>query len=96
MMTRKRTYLYWEESLIVELVLHPRHQVVDVLWRRALDRLLYRLAICPMVLVLGAGRHYGAPLLGAEFCDGAVKHIDLVEEVYRVDRHPLVQVFSLG
>ena len=49
-----------------------------------------------MVFILGAGRHDGAPLLGAEFGYGAVEHVDLVEEVDRVDRHPLVQVFSLG
>jgi len=29
-----------EDGLVVELVLHPGHQVVDVLWRRDLDRLL--------------------------------------------------------
>ena len=90
------TYLYGEEGLVVELVLHPRHQVVDVLWRRALDWLFHRLAVRPMVFILGAGRHDGAPLLRAELCDGAVQHVYLVEEVDRVDRYPLVQVFSLG
>lgn len=85
-----------EESLVVELVLHPSHQVVDVLGRRALDRLLDSLAVGPVVLVLGSGRHERTRLLGAELGDSAVKHVDLVEEVNGVDGHPLVDVLALG
>ena len=38
--------------------------------------------------------HDGTGLLGAELGDGAVQHVDLIEEVHGVDRHPLVQIFS--
>ena len=47
-----------------------------------------------LYLVFGPGGHDGTGLLGAELGDGAVQHVDLVEEVHRVDRHPLVQIFS--
>ena len=48
-----------------------------------------------MYLVFGPGGHDGTWLLRTELGDGAVQHVDLVEEVHRVDRHPLVQIFSL-
>lgn len=70
-----------EQRLVVQLVLHPRHQVVNVLGGAALDRLLDRLAVGPVVLVLGAGGHDAAAVLRAELGDGAVQHVDLVEEV---------------
>ena len=84
-----------EERLLVELVLDPGHEVVDVLGGRALDGFLDGVAVGPVVLVLGPRRHDWTPLLRAELCDGAVEHIDLVEEVHRVDGHPLVQVLPL-
>ena len=34
------------------LVLDPGHQVVDVARRRALDRDLHHVAVCPVVLVV--------------------------------------------
>ena len=88
------TNLAWKERLIINLVLDPGHQVVNILGCRALDRLLHLLAICPVVLVLLPGRHDGAGLLGAEVSDGAVQHVDLVEEVHSVYSHPLIQIFS--
>ena len=29
----------WEDGLVIELLLHPRHEIVHVLWCGALDRL---------------------------------------------------------
>ena len=40
--------------------------------------------------------HDRTPLFCAELCDGAVEHVDLVEEVDGVHRDPLVQVLALG
>lgn len=76
------TYFRREEVLIIQLILNPSHEVVYVLWGRALDGLLHSLAICPVVLVLGPRRHYGAALLGTELCDGPVQHVDLIEEIH--------------
>ena len=90
------TYFDRKESLVIELILHPCHQVVDVLRRRTLYGLLDRLPVCPMVFIFWSGWHNGTPFFCAELCDCAVKHVDLVEEVDRVDRHPFVQVLSFG
>ena len=89
------TNLAWKECLIINLVLDPGHQVVNILGCRALDRLLHLLAICPVVLVLLPGRHDGAGLLGAEVSDGAVQHVDLVEEVHSVDGDPLIDILTI-
>lgn len=70
-----------KQRLVVQLVLHPGHQVVNVLGGAALDRLLHRLSVGPVVLVFRSGRHYSATLLGAEFSYGTVQHVDLVEKV---------------
>lgn len=84
-----------EKCLIIQLILHPGHQVVDVLWRRAFDRFLDIGAICPVILISWSSRHHRAAGLSAELGDGAVQHVDLVEEVHRVDSDPLVQILSL-
>ena len=42
--------LAWEEGLIVQLILDPSHQEVDVLGGGALDWLLHLVAICPVIL----------------------------------------------
>lgn len=84
-----------EQRLIIQLVLHPGHEVVNVLGRGALDGLLHRVAVSPVVLVLWPCRHDGAAVLRAELCDGPVQHVDLVEEVHGVHGHPLVQVLSI-
>ena len=52
-------------------------------------------AVGPHVLVLRPGAHHGARLLGAELGDDAVQQVDLVEEVDRVHRQPLVLVLAL-
>lgn len=77
------TYFGRKESLVVELVLDPRHQVVDVLGGGALDRLLDRVAVGPVVLVLGPGRHDRAAVFGAELGYRAVQHVDLIEKINR-------------
>ena len=84
-----------KESLVVYLVLYPSHQVVNVLGSRALDGLLHVLAVRPVVLVLGAGRHHRAGVLSAVVAQRPHQHRQLVEEVDRVDRHPLVHVFPI-
>ena len=45
-------------------------------------------------LVLRPCGHDGAGLLGTELSDGAVQHVDLVEEVHSVDSNPLIEIFS--
>ena len=47
----EHTNLGGENVLIVELLLYPRHEVIDVLWSRALDWLLYCCAVCPVVFI---------------------------------------------
>lgn len=49
--TVNRTYLGWKERLIIQLILHPGHQVVDVLWCGAFDGLLNVRAVGPVILV---------------------------------------------
>jgi len=83
-----------KKCFIIELILNPGHQIVDVFWRRALDGLFHRLPIGPMVFVFRARRHNGTALLGAKLGDGAVEHVDLVKEVYCVDGDPFVDVFA--
>mmetsp|Transcript_23730 Transcript_23730/g.77254 ORF Transcript_23730/g.77254 Transcript_23730/m.77254 type:complete len:229 (-) Transcript_23730:6-692(-) len=81
-----------EDILVIQLLLHPCHQVVDVLGSRALDGLLDVHPIRPVILVLRACRHARAGVARAEFCDAAVEQVDLVEEVDCVDSQPLVPV----
>lgn len=45
------TYFRRKQGLVIQLVLNPRHQIVNVLGSRALDRLLNVGPICPMILV---------------------------------------------
>ena len=40
-----------EDGLIIQLVLHPRHEIINVLWRRDLHRLLEVHSIRPVVLI---------------------------------------------
>ena len=47
------TNLGREDVFIVELLLYPCHEVVDVLWSRTFDWLLHSLTVCPVVLVSG-------------------------------------------
>lgn len=47
------TNLGREESLVIQLILHPGHEVVDVLWGRTLNRFLNIRAISPVILIPG-------------------------------------------
>lgn len=84
-----------KKCLIIQLILHPGHQVVDVLGCRAFDRLLNISAISPMILISRSSRHHRAAGLSAELSDGAIQHVDLVEEIHRVDSNPLIKILSL-
>ena len=88
------TNLARKKGLVVQLVLHPCHQIIDVFRSRALDRLFHRLPICPMVLVLGPGRHDWATIFGAELGNGSIEHINLIEKVDRVYGNPLINIFT--
>ena len=75
-------YLGGEELLVVELLLDPGHEIVDVLGRRAAQRLLDRHAVHPVVLVARAGAHDRARVGRAKLGQRAVQHVDLVEKVH--------------
>lgn len=83
-----------EECFIVQMVPGPLNKAVNVLRGRASDGPLERAAISPAILVLGTSRHHRTATLGAEFCNSAVDHADLVEEVHCVDSYPLVEVYT--
>lgn len=71
----------WKEIFIIQLILYPGHEVVNVLWCWTFDGFLNCLTICPVVFVLWASRHDGAAFFCAKLCDCAVQHVDLIEEV---------------
>jgi hypothetical protein len=100
----------WEHLLIVDVGLHPRHKVFDVLRRGHLCRLLVVFGVLPEVLELIRSLHLRAALRRAEFRDGAVQQVDLVIEVDNYDnqyvclstkviqtihRQPLILIFTL-
>lgn len=91
----RHSYLGREKSLIVQLVLHPGHQIVNVFGSRALDGLLNVCAVSPVVFIPWSSRHHRTASLSAELSYGAIQHIDLVEEIHSVDCDPLVEIFPL-
>ena len=70
-----------EGGFVVDVGLHPRHQVLDVLGRGHLGGFFERGAVLPEVLELVGCFHFGAASRGAEFGDGAVEEVDLIVEV---------------
>lgn len=84
-----------KKCLIIQLILHPGHQVVNVFGSGAFDRLFNICSISPVILISWSSRHHRAAGLSAELCDGAIQHVDLVEKVHRVDSNPLIKIFSL-
>lgn len=53
----RNAYFRREKCFIIELILNPGHQVINVLWSRALDWLFNVGPIGPVVLILGSSRH---------------------------------------
>ena len=77
------TYFWGKYCFVMQLVLYPRHEVINIFRGRALDRFLDGLSICPMVLIFGAGWHDRTGGLRAELCHCTIQHVDLVEKVNR-------------
>ena len=75
--------------LVVQLRFNPLHEVQDVGWGAALNRLLHLHAVRPAVLVFGPRVHGGARLGGARLGEEAVQHADGVEEVNSVHSQPV-------
>lgn len=48
-----------------------------------------------MVLVFGSGRHYATALLGTEFRNRAVQHVDLIEEIHGCNGAIKKQILSV-
>lgn len=53
------------------------------------------MTVCPVILVLGPRRHDGTALLCAELGDGAVQHVDLIEEVDSCKRETQLAVETI-
>lgn len=75
-----------EKRLIVQLILNPRHEIIDILWRTTFDWFLNRLPVCPMILVLWTCRHDAACVFCAKLGYRSIQHIDLIEKVYSYKR----------
>lgn len=71
-----------KDRFIIELILHPGHQIVDVTRCGTFDRLLDGLTICPMVFIFGPGSHQHASAFRAELSDRSIEHVDLIEEIH--------------
>ena len=80
---KKRTNFGRKQSLIIQLVLNPSHQVVYVLWSWAFNGLFYGLAISPMVLIFWPSRHNWAGFFQTKFCDSPIQHVDLIKKIHR-------------
>lgn len=71
-----------EDSLVVDVRLHPCHQVLDVGWGGHLGGFwVASCGVLPEVFEFVGGFHFGAGEWGAEFGYGPVEEIDLVVEV---------------
>jgi hypothetical protein len=69
---RRRTDAAGQDALVVDGVLHPGHEVVDIFRGRHLGGLLVVLVILPQVFELVRRLHGIARLGRAELCDGTV------------------------
>ena len=87
------TKLAREDLLIVQLVLNPSHQKLNILRGANFQGRLHVVPVGPQVLVLGSRRHGGTRLGRAELRQDSVEHVYLVVEFDGVNRKPLVQVF---
>ena len=73
--------LLWEQCRILQLLLHPAHQIVNIFWSTARDGLLHLHSIRPLVLVLGTCIHNRARLRRAQFSKVLIQNLNLVEEI---------------
>lgn len=80
----------WEYLLVVELVLDPGHEKVNVLASRHLEGRFDVVTVGPQVLVFRASRHSRARLGCTKFCQDAIEHINLVVKLDCVDSEPFV------
>jgi len=95
--SRKRNSDFGREKLLViQLILDPSHQIVNVLRSRTLDRFLDGLSISPVILIFGTSGHNWTTILGAKFSNSSIQHVDLIKEINRIDSNPFVEVFSFG
>ena len=83
-----------EDLLIIELVLNPGHQEVNVLTGTDLQWGLDVVAVCPEVFVLGASTHGWTRLSCAELHENSVEDVNLIVELNSVHSQPFVQVFT--
>lgn len=83
-----------EYFFIIQLVLHPGHQEVDVLAGTDFQGSFDIVAICPEILILGTSAHCWASLRSAKFCQNTIEYIDFVIEFNCIHCEPLIQVFS--
>lgn len=84
----------WKHGLIVDIGLHPRHEVFDVFRSGHLGGFFVRLGVLPKVLEFICRLHLWTALGRAKFSDGTVEQVDLVVEIDNIDSKPLVLVFT--
>lgn len=70
-----------EDPLVVQDTLCPRHKSFNVRWSAERCGFLVCLPVLPVELKFGTCIHDAALCRCAEFRDGAVEHVDMVEEV---------------
>ena len=83
-----------ENFFVVELILDPSHEEVNVFAGGDLEWRLHVVAISPEVLVLGTCGHRRARLSGAKLRQDAVENVNLIIELDGVDCEPFVEVFA--
>jgi len=83
-----------EDGLVIEDILGPVHEGVDILGRGKLRGALVTHAVFPKVLISRARGHDRALLRSAKFRHCAVQHVEVVEEIDGVDSEPFVEIFA--
>jgi len=83
-----------EDASVVQDVLDPCHEQIDVLGSRDGSGLRVLWATLPQILVRSTGSHRGAGGSGAEVAHGAVEQIHLIEKVDGVCAEPLADVLT--
>ena len=85
-----------EDFLVVQLILHPCHQEVNVFSGADLEWCLDVVTISPQVLILWPCRHGWARFSGAELSQNSIEDINLVVKLDGVDGEPLIQILASG